>query len=351
MCSKINSRWFMSTFLYNVSATYDANCAAGPAFNGEIPKWELPPESEWVDFFGKRVYAPKGIPAGPLLNSQWTDLAFKLGAPIALYKTIRAEEKVVNGFPNVCFINAEMFDPQNPPKLLHTLKEPPTDLTKTAITNSFGMPSKGAAYLAEDIPRAIAQAGPGQALVVSIVGTDEKEFIAAALLAKKCGAEIIEANYSCPNVCSKEGQLYLDPDLVETYSKGIIQALDKTPLLIKVGSFKSNALMEKVFIAAAKAGVQGICGINTVAVEVQTPEGAPALDEKRKVSGVCGYPIRETALAFAKEARNIITKNGLQLKLIAGGGITEKSHFDEFLKYADFAMCGTGWFADPYIFI
>lgn len=339
----------MQTFLYNVALTYDQNCNNGPVFKDKIPKRKIPQQR--FDFLGFPVASRLGIPAGPLLNSKWTKLAFQTGSDICCYKTIRSEERAVNGFPNVRYLATDnMFDPKNPPKILHSRDQLPEDRSKIAITNSFGMPSKDATYLKKDIPKANAQAKNGQVLIVSIVGTDKESFIKAALLAKQCGAKVIEANFSCPNVCGKEGQLYLDEKAVETVGGDIVQALQETPLIIKVGRFESKELLEKVLIAAERAGIKAVCGINTVAVEVHTPLGAPALDAKRITSGVCGFPIRDTALAFAKDAREIITKNGLKLTLIAGGGITEPKHFDEFLKYADFAMCGTGWFNDPHIF-
>lgn len=336
-------------FLYNVNLSYEENCERGPVFSGEIPKRVF--QEKRYDFLGFSVASRLGVPAGPLLNSKWSKLAFEIGADICCYKTIREEEWPVNGFPNVRYLNTkEMFPPDNPPEVLETLDELPADRTQIAISNSFGMPSKGEAYLQNDIPTANAQAQEGQVLIVSVVGTDTESFVNAALLAKKCGAKIIEANFSCPNVCSKEGQLYLDPEGVEKVSKEIVQALGSTPLIIKVGRFDSKDTMEKTFIAAERAGVRAVSGINTVAVKIKNPDGTPALDEKRIKSGVCGFPIRDTALAFAKDAREIINRTGLKLTLIAGGGITEKGHFDEFLKYADFAMCGTGWYNDPYIF-
>ncbi len=338
-------------FLYNVNAAYDDNCESGPVFSGELPAREFPSKEGFVDFLGVPVASRLGIPAGPLLNSKWTEAAFQLGADICCYKTIRAEPKPVNGFPNVRYIDVlEMFDPKNPPKVLYALDEPPEDPSKIAITNSFGMPSKGADYLREDIPKAIAQAKEGQVLIVSVVGTDTAGFVEAALLAKNCGAKIIEANFSCPNVCSKEGQLYLDPEGVATVSHAIVEALEGIPLIIKVGRFESKEQLAKTLIAAENAGVKAVSGINTVPVEIRNQDGSPALDEKRKVSGVCGFPIRETALAFARDAREVITEKGLSLILIAGGGITEKGHFDEFLQYADFVMCATGWYGDAYIF-
>jgi dihydroorotate dehydrogenase len=84
-----------------------------------------------------------------------------------------------------------------------------------AITNSFGMPSMSLEYLKEDIPRANSQLQEGQVMIVSVVGTPShtndksldytnfvKDFTEVALFAKNCGASIVEANFSCPNVIS-----------------------------------------------------------------------------------------------------------------------------------------------------
>jgi dihydroorotate dehydrogenase (NAD+) catalytic subunit len=338
-------------FLYDVESTYEQNCEKGPQFQGTIFR-VFPPKEQWIDFLGILVASRVGIPAGPLLNSKWTKLAFQTGADICVYKTIRAKPQEVNGFPNVRFLQAsEMFDPDKPPKVLYALESPPEDRSEIAITNSFGMPSKGEEYLQEDIPAAMAQAKEGQVLVVSVVGTDTPSFVAAALLAKRCGAKIIEANFSCPNVCGKEGQLYLDPEQVESVGGALVGALNGIPLIIKVGRFDSKERMAETFIAAHKVGVAAISGINTVAVEVKNLNGTPALDEKRKISGVCGTPILKTALAFAKMAKEIIKEKDLKLILIAGGGITKKEHIDQFLQHADFVMCATGWYNDPEIFL
>lgn len=121
-------------------------------------------------------------------------------------------------------------------------------------------------------------------------------------------------------------------------------------MILKVGRFPTKEKLCEVFLAAEEAGAAAISGINTVPARVSKKDQTPALDENRKTSGVCGYPIRATALNFAKEAREVISENDLQLKLIAGGGITQSQNFYDFLEYADFVMCGTGWFADPYIF-
>lgn len=338
----------MSVFLYDVKRTYAENCDQGPLFNGTFPERRLKPER--YDFLGVAVRSRVGIPAGPLLNSKWTQLAFNSGADIAYYKTIRAEETPVNGYPNVCYLETDaQFDPLNPPASLQSRETLPEDRSKIAITNSFGMPSRGPDYLKEDIAKANGQASEGQVLIVSVVGKTKESFIQAARLAKECGAKIIEANFSCPNVKSKEGQLYLDPANVAEMSQALVEEIGQIPLIIKVGAFKDKALLEKVLVAAAGAGVRAVSGINTVAVDVYDAHGKAALGDRLK-SGVCGFPIQATALKFARDAREIINRLGLKLTLIAGGGITKPEDFKDFLEVADFATCGAGWFNDVEIF-
>ena len=103
--------------------------------------------------------------------------------------------------------------------------------------------------------------------------------------------------------------------------------------------------MKSVFLAAARGGVRGICGVNSVKMEIHPP-----LDENRHSSGVCGAFIREKALLFLKNAKTIIENNKLDLFLLGCGGIVSPEHFDEFFDQGAFiAMSATGMMWDPYL--
>jgi len=118
------------------------------------------------------------------------------------------------------------------------------------------MPSKSREFLEEDIPRANEYLTEGQIMIVSVVGTASfsndkvadstnfiRDFVETALFAKKCGAKMIEANFSCPNVTTGEGSIYQNPSSVHCIAKAIVQALgDDCPLILKVGAFKSMNL-------------------------------------------------------------------------------------------------------------
>jgi dihydroorotate dehydrogenase (NAD+) catalytic subunit len=337
--------------LYDIHKTYLENLYHGPVFDQPIPERIFPSEHEWVDFLGHKVASRVGVPAGPLLSSQWTSLAAELGFDIVTYKTIRTRLYPSHPLPNMLYVD---MDPSRPIAIKRDF--PQKSLCDLAVTNSFGMPSMCQEFLLEDLANANDHLAPGQVLVVSFVGTPVegedffKDFVEGAVFCKDAGAKILEANFSCPNVVSKEGSLYMSADSVFTLGKKIKSAVKSTPLIIKVGLFPDKESMRKVFIAAAKAGVDAISGINTISMQVLNRDGSLALGKGRATSGICGGPIRSAALDFIKNARAIIKEEKLALTLIGVGGITLPEHFDEFLQAgADFTQTATGMMWDPYL--
>jgi dihydroorotate dehydrogenase (NAD+) catalytic subunit len=343
--------------IYDIHKTYLENAEEGPFFNGPLPKRQMPPKEQWIDFLGYRVASPIGVPAGPLLASRWIDLAGKLGFDILTYKTIRSAAHPSHPLPNMVFVDTHGMIPSQKTATTATFAQHPSvHLEELAVTNSFGMPSKSPPFLMEDISRANASLKEGQVMVVSVVGsirsdcTFIEDFVKASQLAKEAGAKIIEANFSCPNVDKSEGCLYMNPSAVAEIAKAVVKAVSPLPLIIKVGIFTSEEQMRDTFIASAKAGVRAISGINTVSMAVVDAQGKPALGPQRLTSGICGGPIRNIALHFAKQAARINTREKLDLTLIGVGGITLAEHFDLFLNAgANAAMSATGMMWDPYL--
>ncbi|MCH9630965.1 MAG: Dihydroorotate dehydrogenase [Chlamydiia bacterium] len=338
-----------TTPLYDIKRSYTENLEEGPFFDSAIPKRDASEIEVLYDFLGVQVASPLGVPAGPLLGSKWTTLASKLGFDIVTYKTIRSRKHNCHPLPNMLYVDVNHAE-----KVATQRESLPEDIAKLGVTNSFGMPSMDKDYLIEDIKKAHEGLGKNQALVVSFVGTPSEDtdffddFVEAGLLAKEAGAKIVEANFSCPNVATKEGSLYKNEETVYALGKKLKDALGSTPLIIKVGIFDDIEHMRKVFVAAAKAGIDAISGINTLSMSAVTKDGAPALGEKRKTSGICGGPIREAGLNFVRCARKIISEEKLKLTLIGVGGITKKEHFYAYLEAgADFVQTATGMMWDP----
>jgi dihydroorotate dehydrogenase len=343
--------------LYDIHKTYLENAEFGPFFEGKIPNRLFPPKEKWIDFLGYSVASPIGIPAGPLLTSSWVKLAAELGFDILTYKTIRSREHPAHPLPNMIYVDTHgtLKNKSDLPPAV-SVDHPADQLKDLAVTNSFGMPSKSPHFLREDIPLANSYLKPGQLLVVSVVGTEREhvsfldDFVLAALLAKEAGAKIIEANFSCPNVDKKAGCLYMSPQTVYEYGLALSRAIYPLPLIIKVGLLPNKELMREVMIAAARANVRAVSGINTISMKVIDKSGHPALGHTRLTSGICGGPIREAALEFIRDAKAINDKEKLALTLIGVGGITLPEHFDHFLESgADVAMSATGMMWDPYL--
>lgn len=344
----------MKAPIYDIHKSYADNANFGPFFKGTIPQRSWPPKEQWLDCLGVPVASVLGVPAGPLLNSRWIALAAKLGYDLLTYKTIRSRPHPGQGLPNIVYVDTHgQLTEERFEGIVHPIDKPTGEL---AITNSFGMPSMGRDFLLEDIAKAQSSLHPGQAMIVSVVGTPCAEcdfiadFVEAAAIARDAGAKLIEANFSCPNVTTGEGSLYDSPKAVEEISRAIVEAIRPIPLIIKMGSLVNDRLMRDVLLAAVRGGVQGICGINTVKMQVLDQKGQPALGEGRRFSGICGDPIRSVGLDFVAKARQIIDREKLDLTLIGVGGITLPEHVDDYIAAgADFAQTATGMMWDPYL--
>lgn len=348
--------WPLHSPIYDINRSYIENAQFGPFFDNDIPKRNWPERKEWIDFLGFKLASRIGVPAGPLLNSKWIHLAANLGFDLVCYKTIRSIEHAGHANPNMIYIDRTTpFQLDNIPDTVYAASNPPEDIDQIGVTNSFGMPSRSHLYLTKDIHLSNNLLHPGQVMVVSVVGTPSQgnfyeDFAYTAEFAKDAGAKIIEANFSCPNVTTCEGDIANDPSSVYTLSSQIIRAIKTTPLIVKVGYYPDKKLLRDVLYQAARAGVRAVSGINTISTRVLASNGKPALGHLREKSGICGAPIREAALDFVRSARSIIDKERLGLQLLACGGIMKPEHFTLFLDAgADIVQSATGMMWDPYL--
>ena len=355
--SKLPIWWPQKPPIYDINRSYLENLEEGPFFEGVIPQRILPAEEEWHDFLGFKVAALLGVPAGPLLNGRWALFAAEMGFDIVTYKTIRSLPQQAHPLPNMIYVDTQgMLTHSRAEETLVQAKQPPQDVASLAATNSFGIPSMDKDFLMADIAAANASLAPGQVMIVSIVGTPRdgedflEDFAICSQIALEGGAKIIEADLSCPNVATCEGSLFSSPEMVFEISHRIRKVIGSTPLVIKVGVIPEEELLKQVMLAAAKAGVQAICGINTMSMKVVKANGEPALGEKRLRAGVCGGPIREVALDFVRKARKVNDYEKLGLTIMGTGGATSPEHFDLFFDAgADVAMSAVGMLWDPYL--
>lgn len=342
---------------YDPSKSYEENYDSGPfgAFaDGEVYKQQGEPNN---DFYGQKVYAPFGVPAGPLLNSAFCKAAFQKGFDVCVYKTVRSGAFPCHPFPNVLAIHPGgdlTFKKLEKPIIADTEYVEPL-----SITNSFGVPSKDPAIWQEDARKAIASAEKGQVLVLSFMGTvrqgqTEQEFVddyvLAARLARETGAKILEANLSCPNI-GNEGLVCYNLGVTEKIVKGIRSVIGDTPLILKVGYYKNDEDIEQL-AAVANEYADGISGINTLQGEIRDAAGNQALpgSPARLRSGVCGAGIKWAGLDFVRRLAAIRAKRGFKFTIEGVGGVMTPEDYGAYRDAgADSVMSATGAMWNPHL--
>lgn len=336
--------------IYNTELSYKENFLQGPSFTGNYPERPELCFADTIDFLGFPVQSRIGVPAGPLLSSEWTTLAARLGFDILTYKTIRSKQHPGHPLPNILYVQDREVS-----STVTVANHPPENIEHLSITNSFGMPSQSPSFLEQDIPKAVKNLQKNQALVVSITGSAEErllaeDFVKAAQLAIQCQAPIVEANFSCPNVKGSEGALFMHPKNAAKVASAIKKAIGTVPLIIKLGFIPEQAALQDLLLALSDAGVQAVSGINTVAANVVGRNQSPALGETRPTSGICGAAIFAKALAFIQAAKEVIEQQKLALTLIGVGGAMCAEQLQQFLYHgADFAQTATAMMWDPYL--
>lgn len=342
---------------YDPTKSYEENYDTGPfgAFaDGEVMVQKGEPTNEYL---GHPVYAPLGIPAGPLLNSKFCKAAFLKGFDICVYKTVRSDMFPCHPFPNVLAIHPKgdlTFEELKKPLIADTTYTEPL-----SITNSFGVPSKKPPVWQEDVKKAIASAGKGQVLVLSFMGTvrpnqTQQEFIddyiLAARLAFETGAPVLETNLSCPNI-GNEGLVCYNLDVTEKVAKGIREVIGDKKFVLKVGYYQHDAELERL-AEIAEAYADGVSGINTLQAEIRDGNGNQALpgSPARLRSGVCGVGIKWAGLDFVKRLAKIREKRGFTFAIEGVGGVLTPEDYKEYRDAgADSVMSATGAMWNPYL--
>jgi dihydroorotate dehydrogenase (NAD+) catalytic subunit len=342
---------------YDPTKSYEENYERGPfgAFaNGVKVEQKGEPSA---DFLGRKVYLPLGIPAGPLLNSNFCKAAFDKGFDICVYKTVRSDVFPCHPHPNVLAIHPDgdlTLDALKKPLIADTTYSEPL-----SITNSFGVPSKAALVWQEDARKAVQSAGKGQVLVLSFMGTvrpnqSQQEFvddyILAAKLSAETGAPVLETNLSCPNI-GNEGLVCYNLDVTEKVAKGIRGVIGNTPFILKVGYYQNDADMERL-AEIVNEYADSVSGINTLQGEVRDAAGNQALpgSPARLRSGVCGAGIKWAGLDFVRRMRAIKEKRGFKFSIEGVGGVTKPEDYQEYRDAgADSVMTATGAMWNPYL--
>lgn len=147
---------------------------------------------------------------------------------------------------------------------------------------------------------------PDKVMIVSIMGRSEDEWSRLAKLAEEAGADLIECNFSCPQMTSHAmgSDVGQNPELVKACSRAAASAASR-PVIAKMTPNIGN--MEIPAAAALEGGAKGISAINTVksitGLDLNLMTGLPAVNGKSSVSGYSGAAVRPIALRFIAQMK------------------------------------------------
>jgi dihydropyrimidine dehydrogenase (NAD+) subunit PreA len=181
--------------------------------------------------------------------------------------------------------------------------------------------------------RKLKRAYPEKIMVASIMGSNEQEWKDLAKMAEQAEADLIEGNFSCPQMTSHAmgSDVGTNPELVKSYSKAVTSVTD-IPFIAKMTPNITS--MEVPAIAAIEGGAASVSAINTVKsitnIDFENMTGMPVVNGKSSISGYSGAAVKPIALRFiAQMLQNEKLKN---LEISGIGGIETWRDCAEFLS-------------------
>jgi len=254
-----------------------------------------------------------------------------LGFDVLTYKTVRSAAHPCHPWPNLVPVECNQLT-----GVEQDLLQSPQLRGTWAV--SFGMPSQPPEVWRRDVAETRRQLPGEKLLVVSVVGTVQPgwgieelaaDYARCARWAAAAGADGVEANLSCPNVSTRDGQLYLDPKSSAVVCRALREAVGTLPLVIKVGHLPDRKAAESLLSAVAEQ-VQGVATTNSLATTVRGTGGESLFEGQRR--GICGEGIREASLAQTALLCQLIRERDWPLEVIGVGGASTAEDVRRYLQ-------------------
>ncbi|MCH2210669.1 MAG: hypothetical protein MK110_05170 [Fuerstiella sp.] len=311
---------------YDRHQSYEWNYERAPSpVSLEVPavqgKWSL---------CGLPVDSPLGIPAGPLLNGRWCLYYASLGFDVVTYKTVRSRARECYVMPNLQPVKCDQVSE-------HITELPASSTMNGSWAVSYGMPSMEPDVWRKDVQATRTALPPGKLLSVSVVATVQEgwtiddiaeDYALCARWAVESGADIVETNFSCPNVSTRDGQLYQNPDAAQQVADCVRSAIGQTPYIVKIGHVPSHAAAADL-LDALRTSTSAIAMTNSVATQVR--DGSHLLfDGQRR--GICGQAILDASVDQVAMFHQLVVERRSDMELIGVGGISSAADVQRYLS-------------------
>ena len=162
---------------------------------------------------------------------------------------------------------------------------------------------------------------PTKVIVASIMGRNEEEWEYLARKVTEAGADVIECNFSCPNMeehgtGSDVGQ---DPETVRRYTAATRRGTN-LPILAKMTPNITDMTVPAV--QAKLGGADGIAAINTIksitGVNIDTLVAFPSVHGHSMIGGYSGRAVKPIALRFIADLGRCEALKGLHISGMGG---------------------------------
>ncbi len=147
---------------------------------------------------------------------------------------------------------------------------------------------------------------PEKVIIASIMGQTEDEWTTLARMMEKAGADIIELNFSCPQMVGKNlgSDVGTNLDLVRQYTAAAKRGTN-LPVLAKMTPNITDMTLPAR--AAVEAGADGIAAINTIKsimnIDLDNFCSEPKVAGKTSVGGYSGKAVKPIALRFISDMK------------------------------------------------
>lgn len=145
---------------------------------------------------------------------------------------------------------------------------------------------------------------PNKVIVASIMGQNEEEWTTIARKCEEAGADVIECNFSCPNMENDKLGITIGQDatLIERFTRAT-RLGTSLPILAKMTPNITD--MVPMAIAAKRGGADGIAAINTInsitGVDLESLVAKPEVHGYSMVGGYSGQSVKPIALRFISD--------------------------------------------------
>ena len=173
------------------------------------------------------------------------------------------------------------------------------------------------------------------------------DFARLAGMARDAGAQVVEANLSCPNVCTAEGDIFHDAALSGRIARAMRAVVPATPLTLKIG-YVPDAREFASLLHAVAGNANAVVMVNGISQRLHDASGTPTFGTDREKAGILGRMIHAPSVAAVRMSTEIVRREHLDLEVIGVGGVsTVQDAADFFDTGACAVMLGSAPMLDP----